>query len=51
MVLSLLDDQTLLETYLESVKLQLDDEFVHLVTQEIDKRSIQLPTENSAHLI
>ncbi|MGP4061529.1 sporulation histidine kinase inhibitor Sda [Halobacillus sp. H74] len=44
--MSLLDDQTLLETYLESVKLQLDDEFVHLITQEIDKRSIELPLKN-----
>ncbi|WJE14560.1 sporulation histidine kinase inhibitor Sda [Halobacillus sp. ACCC02827] len=43
--MSLLDDQTLLETYLESVKLQLDDEFLHLVTQEIDKRSIELPVQ------
>ncbi|SFJ15427.1 Sporulation inhibitor A [Halobacillus dabanensis] len=41
--MSLLDDQTLLETYMESVKLQLDDEFVHLITQEIDKRSIEIP--------
>ncbi|MBX0358903.1 sporulation histidine kinase inhibitor Sda [Halobacillus sp. Nhm2S1] len=46
MVLSLLDDQTLLETYIESVKLQLDDEFVHLLTREIDKRSMELPKEN-----
>ncbi|WP_231622395.1 sporulation histidine kinase inhibitor Sda [Halobacillus karajensis] len=44
--MSLLDDQTLLETYIESVKLQLDDEFVHLITKEIDKRSIDLPTES-----
>ncbi|GEN51886.1 sporulation histidine kinase inhibitor Sda [Halobacillus faecis] len=44
--MSLLDDQTLLETYIESVKLQLDDEFVHLLTKEIDKRSMKLPKEN-----
>ncbi|WP_226583477.1 sporulation histidine kinase inhibitor Sda [Halobacillus litoralis] len=49
--MSLLDDQTLLETYLESVKLKLDDEFVYLVTQEIDKRSIQLPSEKLTHTL
>jgi len=46
MVLSLLDDQTLLETYLESVKLQLDDDFVYLLTKEIDKRAIEIPQTN-----
>ncbi|ASF40070.1 sporulation histidine kinase inhibitor Sda [Halobacillus halophilus] len=46
MVLSLLDDQTLLETYLESVKLQLDDDFVYLLTKEIDKRAIEIPQPN-----
>ncbi|ARI76900.1 sporulation histidine kinase inhibitor Sda [Halobacillus mangrovi] len=43
--MSLLDDQTLLETYLESLKLQLDDEFVHLVSKEIDKREIKIPAQ------
>ncbi|WP_081988234.1 sporulation histidine kinase inhibitor Sda [Halobacillus sp. BBL2006] len=43
--MSLLDDQTLLETYLESIKLQLDDDFVHLVSQEIDKREIKIPVQ------
>ncbi|MBH0230055.1 sporulation histidine kinase inhibitor Sda [Halobacillus sp. KCTC 3957] len=41
--LSLLDDQTLVETYLESLKLQLDDDFVNLISREIDKRSIEIP--------
>ena len=44
-VVSLLDDQTLLETYFESVKLQLDEDFVHLLTKEMNKRSIVLPAE------
>ncbi|WP_242057495.1 sporulation histidine kinase inhibitor Sda [Halobacillus yeomjeoni] len=41
--MSLLDDQTLVETYLESLKLQLDDDFVNLISREIDKRSIEIP--------
>ncbi|WP_263620626.1 sporulation histidine kinase inhibitor Sda [Halobacillus yeomjeoni] len=39
----MLDDQTLVETYLESLKLQLDDDFVNLISREIDKRSIEIP--------
>ncbi|MFQ3542591.1 sporulation histidine kinase inhibitor Sda [Halobacillus rhizosphaerae] len=42
--MSLLDDQTLLEAYLESLKLQLDKDFVCLLAEEMDKRSLELPT-------
>ncbi|UOQ46227.1 sporulation histidine kinase inhibitor Sda [Halobacillus salinarum] len=38
-----MDDQTLLEAYLESLKLQLDKDFVHLLAEEMDRRSIELP--------
>ena len=47
----LLDDETLLETYRESLKLDLDDDFVYLLSKEMNKRSIDLGEQQLLHLI
>ncbi|MBA2173414.1 sporulation histidine kinase inhibitor Sda [Halobacillus locisalis] len=43
MNVSILDDQTLLKTYEESVKLGLDRDFLQLLTKELQKRQMKIP--------
>lgn len=43
MNVSILDDQTLLKTYEESVKLGLDRDFLQLLTKELQKRQMNIP--------
>ncbi|MCA0969898.1 sporulation histidine kinase inhibitor Sda [Halobacillus litoralis] len=41
--MSVLDDQTLLKTYEESLKLNLDKEFLQLITKELKRRRLTIP--------
>nr|WP_026689165.1 sporulation histidine kinase inhibitor Sda [Alteribacter aurantiacus] len=41
-----LNDDLLLETYEKACELELNDEFIFLITQELERRSI---TNRSAH--
>lgn len=41
--MSLLDDQTLMKTYEESIKLGLDRDFLQLLTKEMKRRRLTIP--------
>jgi hypothetical protein len=42
-----LNDETLVVCYLDSLKLQLDEDFIDLLTAEMNNRNLQIPSQPS----
>lgn len=42
-----MNDETLVICYLESLELQLDEDFIELLTAELNSRNIQIPSQTT----